>query len=53
MFNLILAQSETAIHAPSGTHSLSWFLVIFCVVLGLLVAVNPSRRAIEIKRTKE
>ncbi len=52
----LIAQSlfaQSAVHAPSGTNSLSWFLVIFCTVLGLIVALNPSRRAIEIKRTKE
>ena len=35
------------------TNSLSWAIVIFCVILGLLVTLSPSRRTTEIKRTKE
>jgi hypothetical protein len=56
MVSYLIAQSliaQSAVQAPSGTNSLSWFILIFCTVLGLLVALNPSRRAIEIKRTKE
>jgi hypothetical protein len=27
--------------------------VLFCVILGMLVALNPPRRTSEIKKTKE
>ncbi len=36
-----------------ATNSASWALVLFCVILGLLVALNPPRRSSEIKKTKE
>jgi hypothetical protein len=44
---------DVEIHVSTGTNSLSWLLVLFCVILGLLVALNPSRRTGEIKRSKE
>lgn len=41
----LLAQS-----GGGGTNSASWALVLFCVILGLLVALNPPRRTTEIKK---
>jgi hypothetical protein len=49
----LLAQSATAIGISSGTHSASWALVLFCVILGLIVALNPPRRTSEIKKPAE
>jgi hypothetical protein len=43
-------EHDVTIHVDSGTHSASWALVLFCVILGLLVALNPPRRSTEIKR---
>lgn len=48
MISFLIAQST-----GSGTNSLSWFVVIFCVILGLIVALNPTRRTSEIKKVKE
>jgi hypothetical protein len=45
-FLLLLAQS-TKSAAPS------WAIVLFCVILGLIVTLNPSRRTTEIKRSRE
>lgn len=42
----LLAQSG----GGGGTNSASWALVLFCVILGLLVALNPPRRTTEIKK---
>jgi hypothetical protein len=28
-------------------------IILFCVILGLLVTLNPSKRTFEIKRTKD
>ena len=39
--------------AGQSTNSASWALVLFCVILGLLVALSPAHRTSEIKRTKE
>lgn len=50
MASFLIAQS--AVHAPSGTNSLSWFIVIFCLILGLVVALNPIRRTTEVKKAK-
>jgi hypothetical protein len=47
LLNPLIAQSA------GTTNSASWALVLFCVILGLLVALNPARRTSEIKRTKE
>jgi hypothetical protein len=46
-------EHDVTIHVSSGTNSLSWALLIFSVVLGLLVTLNPSRRTTEIKRVKD
>ena len=57
MISRLLEQSllfgQSAVSAPSGTNSLSWFVVIFCVVVGVVVALNHTRRTSEIKRTKD
>jgi hypothetical protein len=48
----LVAQSATQI-SVSNTNSASWALVLFCVILGLLVALNPPRRTSEIKKPHE
>jgi hypothetical protein len=57
MIGLLLEQGlllgQSAVHAPTGTNSLSWFVVIFCVALGMIVALNPARRTTEVKRRNE
>ena len=49
MFEIVpfLAQASTK------SNAMSWAIVLFCVILGLLVSLNPSRRTTEIKRSKE
>ncbi len=42
----LLAQSTKSDAMP-------WAIVLFCVILGVIVSLNPSRRTYEIKRTKE
>jgi hypothetical protein len=39
--------------ADKTASPLSWAVLLFCIVLGLLVALSPSRRTTEIKRPKE
>lgn len=39
--------------APAKSYSLPWAIVGFCVILGLLVTLAPSRRTIEFKRAKD
>jgi hypothetical protein len=46
LMTLLLAQAG----GGSATYSASWALVLFCVILGLLVALNPPRRTTEIKK---
>jgi hypothetical protein len=43
----VLAQASTK------SDSMSWAIILFCVILGLLVSLNPSRRTYEIKRSKD
>ncbi|MGE3243562.1 MAG: hypothetical protein AB7G28_13900 [Pirellulales bacterium] len=45
-----VTEHDVSIHVNSGTHSASWALVLFCAILGLLVALNPPRRTSEIKK---
>jgi hypothetical protein len=33
--------------------SVAWGVMLFCIILGLLVTLSPSRRTTEIKRAKE
>jgi hypothetical protein len=33
--------------------NISWAIVLFFLILGLLVALSPSRRTYEIKRSKD
>jgi hypothetical protein len=35
------------------TNSISWAIVIFSVVLGLIVTLAPSRRSSEVKRPRK
>jgi len=37
----------------SSAMSAAWGIVIFSIILGLLVALNPSRRTREIKRPRD
>jgi hypothetical protein len=37
----------------SATNSYSWGIVIFCVVVGLVVALKSSRRTTEVKRPRQ
>jgi len=46
-------EHDVTIHVSSGTHSASWALVLFCFILGLMVALSPVHRTSEIKRAKE
>ncbi len=39
--------------AGGQTYSVSWALILFCVILGLLVTLGSSRRTSEIKRRKD
>jgi hypothetical protein len=39
--------------ASGPTYSASWALVLLCVVLGLIVSLNTTRRTSEIKRPKD
>jgi hypothetical protein len=48
VLNVIFAQS-----GGSTTYSASWALVLFCIILGLIVALNPAKRTSEIKRHKD
>ena len=53
LLNPLMAQSVTVIRGSSSTNSASWALVLFCVILGMLVTLNPPRRTSEIKKAKE
>lgn len=44
---LLLAQDA------GKSDSWSWAIILFCVILGLLVTLNPSRRTYEFKRSKD
>lgn len=48
----LVAQSATQI-TVNNSNSASWALVLFCVILGLIVALNPARRTSEIKKPGE
>jgi len=39
--------------ASSPSASVCWAIVLFCVILGLLVALRPSRRTVEFRRPKD
>jgi hypothetical protein len=49
MLNFLPVLAQASTKSPGA----SWFLVIFCVILGLLVTLNPSRRTYEFKRSKD
>ena len=40
---------------PSGppAYGVSWALMLFCAILGLMVTLTPIRRSIEIKKPKD
>ena len=39
--------------ATGPSAPVSWAIVLFCVILGLLVALRPSKRTIEFRRPKD
>jgi hypothetical protein len=43
---LILLADKSAVPA-------AWGVLIFCILLGVIIALSPSRRTTEIKRPKE
>lgn len=51
---LILAAHS---QAPTGPEekglSMSWAVVLICVIIGLLVALTPSKRTVEFKKADE
>jgi hypothetical protein len=52
----LFAQSVTVITPSSGSGpsgSMSWGIVLFFVILGLLVTLSPPRRTYEIKKPKD
>jgi hypothetical protein len=53
----LFAQSVTVITPSSGgsgpSGSMSWGIVLFFVILGLLVTLSPPRRTYEIKKRKD
>ena len=42
-------------NGPSGppAYGVSWALMLFCAILGLMVTLTPIRRNIEIKKPKD
>lgn len=48
---LLAAKAQSTPSGPgSKSGGLCWAIVLFCVILGLLVSLNPSKRTTEIKR---
>ena len=47
------ASSLPLAEMTGGAISVAWGLVLFCIILGLLVTLAPSRRTTEIKRSKD
>jgi hypothetical protein len=47
-------RSDSA-NGPSGppSYGVSWALMLFCAILGLIVTLTPARRSSEVKRPKE
>ncbi|HEY4234261.1 MAG TPA: hypothetical protein VGM76_12595 [Lacipirellulaceae bacterium] len=48
-------KSEGGVSGPSGppAYGVSWALMLFCAILGLMVTLTPIRRSIEVKRPKD
>lgn len=46
---------EEATSGPSGppSYGMSWALMLFCVILGLMVTLSPAHRTTEVKKVKE
>jgi hypothetical protein len=46
---------DPASNGPSGppSYGISWALMLFCAILGLMVTLTPSRRSVEIKKPKD
>jgi hypothetical protein len=42
-------------NGPSGppSYGISWALMLFCAILGLMVTLSPNRRSVEIKKPKD
>lgn len=53
LFNhaMLLAQAEG--DGGSRGYSVSWAIVVFSVILGMLVALRPSKREDEVKKPKK
>ena len=43
------------LNGPSGppSYGMSWALMLFCVILGLMVTLSPAHRSTEVKKPKE
>ena len=54
MISVIQSLAVAPLFAQAGgqTYSASWGLVVFCVFLGVTVALLPAKRTSEIKRPK-
>ncbi len=54
---LILAAKKSSLDASAASDgkslSLSWAIVIFLTLVGLLITLSPTRRTSEIKRPKD
>jgi hypothetical protein len=61
MLNLLLANSTyfaanlspTLAEMNKWNSSMAWFLVLFCVVLGMLATLQPVKREKEVKGRRE
>jgi hypothetical protein len=48
-------QREEEVSGPSGppSYGMSWALMLFCAILGLIVTLTPVHRSTEVKKVKE
>jgi L-cystine uptake protein TcyP (sodium:dicarboxylate symporter family) len=55
MSSMVYSLVTAGLFAQSGnqSNSASWAVVVFCVFLGVAVALLPARRTSEIKRPKD
>ena len=52
-FSPLIAQSAGAAPAEGRSLSISWAIVLFFTILGLIVTLSPARRTYEIKKPRE
>jgi hypothetical protein len=45
--------SSLLAQATGPSPSVCWAIVLFCVILGLMVALRPSRRSVDFRRPKD